>query len=231
MAASASSTCRPDSRTPPGWFAGRADEARIASTLARVGLADAADRRTQTYSGGMRQRLGIAQALIGSPSVLLLDEPVSALDPIGRREVLDLMRELKGEVTVFYSTHILDDVQRVSDHVAILDGGRLVQAAPTARLLESFQQDQIQVALGGADDATAVALTGLPGVASVEPTGRDGELRTYVVRVHSGQTARVQMAITRYGADAGLVIAENHVVRLDLEDVFLRLVTTKERAA
>ena len=105
--------------------ADRADAARIAAVLDRVGLADAADRRTATYSGGMRQRLGIAQALIGSPAVLLLDEPVSALDPIGRREVLDLMRELRGEVTVFYSTHILDDVERVSDHVAILDGGRL----------------------------------------------------------------------------------------------------------
>ena len=86
----------------------------------------------------MRQRLGIAQALVGRPAVILLDEPVSALDPIGRKDVLDLMRELKGETTVFYSTHILDDVQRVSDHVAILDHGRLVKAAPTHVLLGSF---------------------------------------------------------------------------------------------
>ena len=109
----------------------RRPRARIDSLLDRVGIADAADRRTSTYSGGMRQRLGIAQALVGRPAVILLDEPVSALDPIGRKDVLDLMRELKGETTVFYSTHILDDVQRVSDHVAILDHGRLVKAAPT----------------------------------------------------------------------------------------------------
>ena len=126
----------------------------------------------KTYSGGMRQRLGIGQALIGRPSVLLLDEPVSSLDPIGRREVLDLMRDLRGETTVFYSTHILDDVQRVSDHVAILDGGRLVQSAPTGELLASFDQDRLRVALGGADDATAVALASLPGVISVEPVER-----------------------------------------------------------
>ena len=122
----------------------------IGSLLDRVGIADAADRRTSTYSGGMRQRLGIAQALVGRPAVILLDEPVSALDPIGRKDVLDLMRDLKGETTVFYSTHILDDVQRVSDHVAILDHGRLVKAAPTQSLLGSFTRNMLLVVLGGA---------------------------------------------------------------------------------
>ena len=86
----------------------------------------------------------------GRPAVILLDEPVSALDPIGRKDVLDLMRELKGETTVFYSTHILDDVQRVSDHVAILDHGRLVKAAPTQALLGSFTHNMLRVVLGGA---------------------------------------------------------------------------------
>jgi ABC-2 type transport system ATP-binding protein len=209
----------------------RADAGRIGSILARVGLADAADRRTGTYSGGMRQRLGIAQALVGEPSVLLLDEPVSALDPIGRHEVLDLMRELKGEVTVFYSTHILDDVQRVSDHVAILDAGRLVTAAPTAELLEGFQRDQLSVAIGGADDDTALVLAALPGVAAVEPTGRDGTIRRYIVRVQPGATQSVQAGITRAGADRGLAVIANDITRLGLEDVFLRLIDPKERAA
>jgi ABC-2 type transport system ATP-binding protein len=210
---------------------GRADAGRIAALLARVGLADAADRRTATYSGGMRQRLGIAQALVGSPAVLLLDEPVSALDPIGRHEVLDLMRELKGEVTVFYSTHILDDVERVSDHVAILDGGRLVRSAPTAELLQSFNEDQLQVVLGGADDTTAVALTTISGVVSIEPAGREADLRTYRIRVQPGAIADVQAAIARFAVEHGLIVSENHLVRLGLEDVFLRLVNTKERAA
>lgn len=79
----------------------RSGEAAITDILGRVGLADTADRKAGTYSGGMRQRLGIAQALVGRPSVLLLDEPVSSLDPIGRKEVLELMRDLKGETTVF----------------------------------------------------------------------------------------------------------------------------------
>jgi ABC-2 type transport system ATP-binding protein len=210
---------------------GRADEPWIRELLTRVGLADAANRRTATYSGGMRQRLGIAQALVGRPAVLLLDEPVSALDPIGRREVLDLMRELRGEVTVFYSTHILDDVERVSDHVAILDRGRLVRAAPTADLLESFHQDQLRVALGGADDATAVTLATIPGVVSVAPTEREEALRSYIVRVQPGTTAAVQTAITRFAVDRGLIVSENHLIRIGLEDVFLQLVDTKERAA
>ena len=194
-------------------------------------MADAADRRTATYSGGMRQRLGIAQALIGSPAVLLLDEPVSALDPIGRREVLDLMRELRGEVTVFYSTHILDDVERVADHVAILDGGRLVRSAPTAELLSSFDQDQLRVVIGGADDATAIAIASISGVISVEPAERNADLRSYLVRVAPGAGSTVQTAITRFAADHGQIVTENHLVRLGLEDVFLRLVNTKERAA
>jgi len=209
----------------------RATENGLLTTLARVGLGDAADRRTADYSGGMRQRLGIAQALIGRPSVLLLDEPVSSLDPIGRREVLELMAELKGETTVFYSTHILEDVQRVSDHVAILDRGRLVRAQPTADLLASFDQDQLRVVIGGAVDGTAVGLASLAGVLGVELAERDGDIRNFVVRVQPEAAGAVQAAITAFAAERQLTVIENHVVRLGLEDAFLRLVTPKEHAA
>ena len=209
----------------------RANAGQIDRVLARVGLADAADRRTGTYSGGMRQRLGIAQALIGAPAVLLLDEPVSALDPIGRREVLDLMRELRGEATVFYSTHILDDVERVSTHVAILDGGRLLRSATTADLLESSSHDRLRVVIGRADDRTALGLAAIAGVASVEPSERNDASRSYLVRVRPDATTPVQMEVGRYAADHDLILIENHPVQLGLEDVFLRLVDTKERVA
>ena len=207
------------------------DAAWIGHVLQRVGIADAADRRTRTYSGGMRQRLGIAQAWVTRPSVLLLDEPVSALDPIGRREVLDLMSELKGEVTVFYSTHILDDVQRVSDHVAIIDQGRLVRAEATADLLESFTTDRLRIVFGGAVDGTAVELTAIPGVISVEPAERSDASRAYLVRIQPNAAADVQHAITRFASERELTLIENGVVRLGLEDVFLRLIDQKERAA
>jgi ABC-2 type transport system ATP-binding protein len=207
------------------------DRAWIDRVVGTVGLSDAIGRRTGTYSGGMRQRLGIAQALVTKPKVLLLDEPVSALDPIGRREVLDLMSQLRGETTVFYSTHILDDVQRVSDRVAILDQGRLVREARTSDLLASFTLDQLRVVIGGADDATAVDLADLAGVLSVEAAGRDGDVRTYLARIRPEDATRVQHAITRFAADRELSLIENGLVRLALEDVFLRLVDQKERAA
>ena len=207
------------------------DAGWIDQVLGTVGLRDAADRRTKTYSGGMRQRLGIAQALVTKPKVLLLDEPVSALDPLGRREVLDLMAGLKGETTIFYSTHILDDVQRVADHVAILDGGRLVRAAATDELLTSFTNDRLRVVIAGGDDATGPALAALPRVISMEIGERDGDLRTFHLRVRPEDALPVQRDVTRFAVDHDLTLVENSLVRLALEDVFLRLIEPKERAA
>jgi ABC-2 type transport system ATP-binding protein len=206
-------------------------ERRIDEALGMTGITAAADRPTRTYSGGMRQRLGIAQALIGRPQVLLLDEPASALDPIGRRDVLDLMEGLRGHATIFYSTHILDDVQRVSDHVAILDEGRLVRAAPTQELLGSFTRDRVRVTVRGATDSTAGDLAALPGVASLEIAGRDGDLATFVVQARPGQTEAVQRSVTGYAVESGLILVANAPEKADLEEVFLRLIDSKERVA
>jgi len=206
-------------------------DGRIDVLLERVGLRDAGDRPTSDYSGGMRQRLGIAQALVGRPAVILLDEPASALDPIGRRDVLELMRDLKGETTVFYSTHILDDVQRVSDHVAILDHGRLVRAAPTQALLASFTENVLRVVVGGADEATASTLGAIAGVASVAVVSRIAGQATYAVATRDGAAADVQRSITRFAVDAGLTLISNQQETLDLESVFLRLIDQKEVAA
>ncbi len=206
-------------------------ERRIDEALELTGIAAAADRPTRTYSGGMRQRLGIAQALIGRPQVLLLDEPASALDPIGRRDVLDLMEGLRGQATIFYSTHILDDVQRVSDHVAILDQGRLVRAAPTQELLGSFTRDRVRVVVRGVSDSTAGGLAALPGVVSVELEGRDRDQATFLIQARPGQTDAVQRAVTRYAVESDLTLVSNAPEQADLEEVFLRLIDSKERAA
>ena len=105
---------------------GAALRARVDEVLETIGLVDAAKRRIGGYSGVMRQRLWIGQAMLPRPSVLFLDEPVSSLDPAGRRDVLELIGRLRGTCTVFMSTHILNDVERVCDRVGILDHGRLV---------------------------------------------------------------------------------------------------------
>ena len=225
-----------------GWMSGRQTLAYVGSffptggrrrgiddLLDLVGLTDAADRPTRTYSGGMRQRLGIAQALAGDPAVVLLDEPAAALDPLGRRDVLDLMQTLRGETTVFYSTHILDDVQRVSDHVAILDRGRLVVTAPTATLMGEFKAATIRVALLGAGEATESGISALPAVADVAAIGRDGDEWRYDVTPSNGIPG-AQAAVMRFAADAGLTVVVNRQESLNLEEVFLHIVN-KERAA
>ncbi len=218
-------------RLHDGRGAARAD-GRIDDLLAMVGLADAADRRTATYSGGMRQRLGIAQALVGQPSVIMLDEPVSGLDPIGRRDVLELMTGLQGTTTVFYSTHILDDVQRVADHVAILDHGSLVVIAPTAELLSRSTEGALRVELAGASAETADRLRALPGVSRVSVVpAESGGVPAFDVRVRDGLVPDVQRAVTRYAAEQGMAVLSAQPDTIDLETVFLRLVDNQERAA
>lgn len=101
----------------------KAIDKRIDEVVELTGLLRVADRKIKGFSGGERQRLGIAQAQINHPDLLILDEPTAALDPLGRKDVLDVMENLKDKTTIFYSTHILSDVQRVSDTVAILNEG------------------------------------------------------------------------------------------------------------
>ena len=110
-------------------------EARVEEMLELVGLEDKADRPVRGFSGGERQRLGIAQAQVNYPDLLILDEPAASLDPQGRHDVLEVMEKLRKYTTIFYSTHILEDVQRVSDTVAILNRGRLIAEAPISELL------------------------------------------------------------------------------------------------
>jgi ABC-type uncharacterized transport system ATPase subunit len=119
----------------------------------------------------------------------------------------------------------------VSDQVAILDQGRLVRASKTEDLLESFTRDRLRIGIIGATDDTAIELAKLPGVQAVQPGDRAGDLRTYDIRIHADDALGVQREVTRFASDHDLTLTENGLVRLDLEDVFLRLVDSKERAA
>ncbi|WYP26737.1 ABC transporter ATP-binding protein [Alkalihalobacillus sp. FSL W8-0930] len=120
-------------------------EKRSAELLERVGLTHAMKRRIGGYSGGMKQRLGLAQALIHRPSLLILDEPVSALDPLGRREVLDMMREIKKETTILFSTHVLHDAEEISDHILIMHDGDIAISGELREVMNSHRQPMIEI--------------------------------------------------------------------------------------
>lgn len=205
------------------FFAGPTSDLRdrIDETLELVGLDDKADRPIKGFSGGERQRLGIAQAQVHHPDLLILDEPAAALDPVGRRDVLEIMERLKAHATIFYSTHILDDVQRVSDHVAILDGGRLVANAPTTELLNG-DGVVFDLTVRGDGAGSVRALSTRPWVSDIG-TARHGELTTMTVRVADESAAESEMLRTVM-ADDETVVIEFGRKRTNLEDVFLGLV-------
>ena len=199
---------------------GRALDAAVDEALARVDLAAAADRRTASYSGGMRQRLGIAGALVHGPRVAILDEPVSSLDPEGRRDVLNLVAGLRGEITVLFSTHVLADVERICDRVGILAHGRLVVEGPLAELLERYALPVYRI------EAEPDQRAGLDALA--------GELRTRSwvtgVGVEHGVASVAVSDPELAGREILGVIASSGVgvlsvarARPTLEDVFLRL--------
>ncbi len=202
--------------------------ARVAETLELVGLADAGRRSISGYSGGMRQRLGLAQAVLNRPPVLLLDEPVSALDPEGRRDVLEVIRRLAGESTVLFSTHILNDVERVCDRVAILDHGRLVTEAPMDELLARYARPVFLLEPEGADAAERErlvhALRAIPGVTEVD--AGHAVLRV-IVSDEAGISPRILAAVASTGV--GLLTFERQ--RPTLEDVFLQLVGRRGNGA
>jgi ABC-2 type transport system ATP-binding protein len=118
---------------------------RSLELLELVGISDAKNRSVGKYSGGMKQRLGIAQAIIHRPQLVMLDEPVSALDPFGRREVLELLEGLKKETTILFSTHILNDAEEVCDEILFLHNGEIVESGTMEDLRERHQQAKIDL--------------------------------------------------------------------------------------
>lgn len=169
----------------------------------------------------MRQRLGLAQALMNRPQVLFLDEPVSALDPAGRRDVLAMIDRLRGQCTVFMSTHILADVERVCDTVGIISRGRLLVEANQEELLARYATPAFALE---SDPATAGLLPswveGLRACSWVASVGVEGTL----VRVVASDTDVARRELLPSALRAGLVLTRFETLRPSLEDVFLRIV-------
>jgi ABC-2 type transport system ATP-binding protein len=190
---------------------------RVEVLLDLAGLTDV-KQRIGGYSRGMKQRLGVAQALVNAPRLLMLDEPTSALDPMGRKEVLDMLQSLRGRTTVFFSTHILGDVERICDTVAILDHGRVVVQAPIDDLKSRYGAEKVVVEVGEGADEIAAAFAGRPWASKVEL----GENGTIEITVSDAEAAARE--IPAMVAARQLPLRRMEAGEMGLEEVFVQLV-------
>jgi ABC-2 type transport system ATP-binding protein len=188
-------------------------DAQIPDVLERVGMTARADRKIGTYSKGMSQRIGLAQALLGSPRLVLLDEPTSALDPVGRREVRDLIRDLRDRgIAVLLNSHLLGEVEQVCDRVAVLDRGRVIYEGSIGQLTAGGLRVEVRVEHLAGD--------------LVKHVRRLGE-----VEVTDGATMTVTLSRPEQAADLARIIVTSGArllamipVGSTLEDVFVRMV-------
>jgi len=193
---------------------------RVDQLLEQSGLRDAAKRHIAGFSRGMRQRLGIAQALMNHPSILLLDEPVSALDPAGRKEVLEMIEGLSSECTVIMSSHILADVERVCDTVGIINKGKLITQAKKQDLLDRYAIPALEITTSNGSAAAMpewkLRLEKLPSVTGVTIEGYSFHLA--VKDVHTAQQEVMQDALNNK-----VTFEKLEVVKPSLEDIFMQL--------
>ncbi|MHB0988704.1 MAG: ABC transporter ATP-binding protein [Bellilinea sp.] len=192
---------------------------RVDELLEMAGLTEAGKRRVGGYSRGMRQRLGLAQALIHRPQVLLLDEPASALDPAGRKDVLGMIEGLRGQCAVFMSTHILADVERICDTVAIIDRGKLVVNARREDLIARYAIPMLALEAEDGDRLNQLAAE----VRQME-WARAVVVKGKRLTVTVNDLAAAQRALLARAVAVGLVVTHYEQVKPSLEDVFLRIV-------
>jgi ABC-2 type transport system ATP-binding protein len=196
-------------------------EARIDELLGEVRLLDAADNKAETYSRGMRQRLGIADALVKNPSVLILDEPTIAIDPAGVEELLALLKRLVAErnLTVLLSSHILGQVQGVCDRVGFFSAGRLVAAGTLEELARGTDRTiQLEVGVDGDPSAIDPVARALPGVRAVEPSPENDRYRVVT------STDDVAGPLATALAAAGLPLVHLRRRGADLQELYRRFV-------
>lgn len=193
---------------------------RIDEVLTMVGMTEAEKRPIRGFSGGMLQRLGIAQALIHQPPVLFLDEPTSALDPAGRYELLSLIEQLRGQVTIFLSSHILGDVERVCDTIGVIHQGRLLTVESRDNLLDRYATNVLAVELDrsqmGMMEPLANRLQAESWVAHLQVD--DNQLRLDVT-----DTAVARLSLLPLLAEQQVLLNKFEWKRPSLEEIFLRL--------
>jgi len=192
--------------------------ARIAAALERVGLSEQANKKVSTYSQGMRQRLGVARALLNDPELLVLDEPTNGLDPAGMAEFRATVRDLveREGRTVFISSHLLDEIEKMCDHVAIVNRGEVVAQGSVQSLIEGGKRGLV-IDVDDVERAARV-IAGLDSAAAVErrPDGK--------VFVATEPTREAAMALTRALVEAGVGVASLTASEESLEQRYLEIV-------
>ncbi len=196
---------------------------RTEELLELVDLRGAGNRRIGGYSRGMRQRLGIAQALVNRPKVLFMDEPTSALDPIGRREVLGLILHLRETTTVFMSTHILSDVERVCNMVGIVDKGRLVTVSSVEALQKKYARSVFEMEFMEDAKPFMESLKRVPWLAEPDLVVENG---TPIVRVRAVDIDHARKELPRFISESGLTLTRYELSLPSLEDIFVEILNS-----
>ena len=202
---------------------------RIDRVMERTSVGDVADRHCSKLSKGYRQRVGLAQAILHNPDVLVLDEPTAGLDPKQIIETRELIKELAGDHTIILSTHILPEVAQTCERVVIINKGRVVAEDSPDNLtgrLHGAVTIQLQVDTLGADPTGA--LQAVPGVASVSVSEPGNDGRT--VEVQSAQDVDIRRDIANAVVSNGWGLLEMRRARLSLEEIFLQLTTAEDEA-
>ncbi|MCO0596383.1 ABC transporter ATP-binding protein [Peribacillus butanolivorans] len=192
----------------------------IPEIMSKVGLSGEENSKVRTFSGGMKQRLGIAQALLHKPSLIVMDEPVSALDPIGRREVLNIIEEIKKETTILLSTHILSDAEEICERFVIIKNGEKIEDTTMTELLNRNSENKINVDLTVKNQEWIEIVKSLNFVKGVEVMGN--KLKIEVENIELNKNLLLASAL-EHNVDLVRFEIDNDT----LEEIFLKLVVGK----
>ncbi|MFE4130803.1 ATP-binding cassette domain-containing protein [Peribacillus sp. YIM B13482] len=192
----------------------------IPEIMSKVGLSGEENSKVRTFSGGMKQRLGIAQALLHKPALIVMDEPVSALDPIGRREVLNIIKEIKKDTTILISTHILSDAEEICERFVIIKSGKKIEDTTMSELLNRNSGNKINVDITSKSQKWIENVKSMNFVKGVEVTGN--KLKIEVENIESNKNMLLASAL-EHNVDLVRFEIDNDT----LEEIFLKLVVEK----
>lgn len=187
-------------------------------TLEFVGLGGAKKKKTGAFSGGMKQRLGLAQAIVHKPALLLLDEPVSALDPIGRREIMNLLKQLQDSTTILYSTHILNDAEEMTDQLVFLRKGKLVEQGSMQEVREKYANPMYKIYFSNKEEAARFV------EASPWSTRQEAE----AVFIAIEESKPLMNEVLHMLANSDLSLSKIERASASLEEIFLKVVSENE---